>query len=76
MYSPKLDPLLVHRLYRLCQQLEVPMPQFVNQVVEPAVQQAEEQLSEAPAEVVLERLALVRPRRGRKHAVPRAHAAG
>jgi len=68
MYSPKVDPVFVQRLYRLCQQLEIPMTEFVNQVVEPAIQQAEEHLSEVPAEVVLERLGLSRPDRRRKKA--------
>jgi len=68
MYSPPLDPVLVQRLYSICQQLEVPMTHFVNEVLEPAVQQAEELLSEAPAEVVLERLALSRPNRRRRKA--------
>jgi hypothetical protein len=44
------------------------MTHFVNEVLEPAVQQAEELLSEAPAEVVLERLALSRPNRRRRKA--------
>jgi hypothetical protein len=76
MYSPKLDPLLVPRLYRVCQQLEVPMTQFINQIVGPAIQQAEEQLSEMPAEGVREQLRLSGSERRRKNVFSMADAAG
>jgi len=42
MYTPKLDPDLVKRLYALCQKLEMPMTRFVNEAVAQVVRQAEE----------------------------------
>jgi len=33
MYSPKLTPDLVARLHSICQELGIPMTQFVNEVV-------------------------------------------
>jgi hypothetical protein len=52
MYSPKIDPALIPRLYRLAKAREMPMTHLVNQLLAHGIaglEQAAEHISDPPA---------------------------
>jgi hypothetical protein len=53
MYSPRVKPEYIGRLYSLCRELGVPMTAFVNGVCASALQKAEECLAKGERDEVL-----------------------